>query len=101
MSQLPSMLRELRDERRRHDAELAGITGPQMELPTSFTFETMMTQKSGKMTGADVRWMFLRRFDHPEEHTIQVEDHLQNRFGIIQTQAQRYLAANEVARSGL
>ncbi|HLT21042.1 MAG TPA: DinB family protein [Thermomicrobiales bacterium] len=101
MSELPSLLRDLRDERRAHDAELSAVTGDQMELPTSFTFETMMTQRKGEMTGADVRWMFLRRFDHVEEHTIQIEDHLENRFGIIQTQAQRYLAANEVARGDL
>ncbi len=101
MSQLPSLLRKLRDERRAHDAELARVTGDQMELPTSFTFETMMTNQKGEMAGADVRWMFLRRSDHPEEHTIQIEDHLQNRFGIFQNQAQRYWSANEEARGDL
>lgn len=101
MSQLPSLLRGLRDLRRKHDTRLATVTGDQMELPTSFTYETMMTQRPGKMAGADVRWMFLRRIDHLEEHTIQIEDHLQNRFGITKTQAQRYLAANEVARGDL
>ena len=101
MAETRSILKSMREQRREHDAELRQVTEEQMGIETSFTFETMMTQRAGTMTGADVRWMFLRRFDHLEEHTIQIEDHIQNRFRLIQSQAQRYWSANEEARGDL
>lgn len=101
MSEIRSILKEMRAQRRAHDHELIGITEEQMNVGTAFTFDTMMTGDAGSVTGADVRWLFQRRFDHLEEHAIQIEDHLRSRFGIEQTQAHRYWAANQEARGDL
>ncbi|MEZ4524057.1 MAG: DinB family protein [Thermomicrobiales bacterium] len=99
MSEIRSILKNLRDQRRQHDRELIAVTEAQMGTPTSFTMETMMTGDRGETMAADVRWMFMRRFDHLEEHAIQIEEHLRNRFGIVQSPAQRYWAANQEARA--
>jgi uncharacterized damage-inducible protein DinB len=101
MSEFRAILSEMRTQRRAHDADLSRVTEEQMGAETSFTFETMMTRQPGEMTGADVRWLFQRRFDHLEEHAIQIEDHLRARFGLPRTQAHRYWAANEEARGDL
>ena len=101
MSEIRSILKEMRAQRRAHDRELLGITEDQMNFPTDFTFDTMMTGDSGSVHGAGIAWMFQRRFDHLEEHAIQIEDHLCARFGIEQTQAHRYWAANQESRGDL
>ncbi len=101
MSELQSILRELRDARRAHDRDLVSLSNADMTLITSFTLETLMTGGAGETSGADIRWMLFRRFDHLEEHALQIEDHLQNRFGLIQSQSQRYWSANEEARGDL
>ena len=101
MSEIRSILTELREQRRAHDRELLDVSEVQMNLPTDFTFDTMMTGASGSVTGAGVAWLFQRRFDHLEEHAIQIEGILRDRFGVRQSQAQRYWAANQEARADL
>jgi uncharacterized damage-inducible protein DinB len=101
MAEIRGILAEMRAQRRADDADLRHVTEAQMNADTDFTFETMMTRQRGEMTGANVRWLFQRRFDHLEEHAIQIEDHLQARFGLPRTQAHRYWAANEEARGDL
>ncbi|CAN5779694.1 hypothetical protein BH23CHL2_BH23CHL2_05170 [soil metagenome] len=101
MSEIQAMLGKIRARRREHDGALREISEEQMGIETNFTFEQMITRRPGELTGADIRWIFLRRFDHMEEHAIQIEDHLETRFGRTRTQAQRYWTANEVARGDL
>lgn len=101
MSEIRSILKKMRAQRREHDRTLIHITEAQMNVETNFSFDTMMTGGDGTVRGAGVAWMFQRRFDHLEEHAIQIEDHLRSRFGIEQTQAHRYWAANQEARGDL
>ena len=101
MSEIRSILREMREQRREHDRELVEITEAQMNLETAFTLETMMTGMPGEVGGVGIAWMFQRRFDHLEEHAIQIEGFLRDRFGIEQSDSHRYWAANEEARGDL
>lgn len=98
MSELRATLTTLREKRRSDDLRLGALTAGQLDLPTTFTWETMMTGGDGKTTGANVRDIFLRRADHLEEHAIQIEGILRGRFGVIQTPAQAIWAANQRAR---
>ncbi|HEX5163965.1 MAG TPA: DinB family protein [Thermomicrobiales bacterium] len=101
MSEIRTIMAEMRKKRRKHDAELAQITETQMGIQTAFTFETMMTGGQGKTTGAAVRDIFLRRPDHLEEHAIQIEGILRGRFGVERTQAHLIWAANQTAHGDL
>ncbi len=101
MSEIRTILKEMRAQRRAHDRELVTISEAQMNIETDFTFETMMTADDGATRGAGIAWIFQRRFDHLEEHAIQIEDHLRARFGIVQSQSHRYWAANLEARGDL
>lgn len=101
MSEIRSILGQLRAKRRKHEADLLEVTEAQMFLPTSFTWETMMTGGDGKTTGAAVRDIFLRRPDHLEEHAIQIEGLLRNELGVSRTQAHVIWARNQVARGDL
>jgi len=94
VSEIRTILAEMRKKRRTHDAELMHITEEQMNVVTAFTFETMMTGGDGRTTGAGVGWMFLRRPDHLEEHALQIEGILRNRLGLQRTQAHLIWAAN-------
>ena len=101
MSEIQAILQEMRQQRRDHDRDLLHVDESAMNLPTSFALETMMTDDQGSTTGVGVGFLFQRRFDHLEEHAIQIEDHLQSRFGFTQTQSQRYWATNQEARGDL
>lgn len=101
MSEIRTILAEMREKRRAHDAELMRITEEQMNAETSFTFETMMTGGDGKTTGAVVRQMFLRRPDHLEEHALQIEGVLRSQLGVPRSQAHLIWAANQVAHGDL
>ncbi len=90
---------------RRADFEKVGVvTETQMGQLTDFTYETMMTGKPGEAPageGADVRFIFLRYPDHLEEHAVQIEGFLRNRFEVEQSSAQLLLRANDKARGDL
>lgn len=101
MSEIRSILAEMRRKRRADDAMLSCVTAEQMNVAVAFTLETMMTGGDGKTTGAVVRSMFLRRPDHLEEHAIQIEGILRNRFDVRRTQSQLIWAANQAARGNL
>lgn len=101
MSEIRSLLAKMRAKRWKDDARLASVTEDQMYVMTAFTLETMMTQAPGKIGDNDVRFMFLRRADHMEEHTLQIAGYLRQRFDIPTTQAHLYWAANQVARGEL
>jgi|GEM_PF-1544297 len=101
MSEIRSILSQLRATRRKHERDLIGITEAQMNLPTSFTWETMMTGGDGKTTGAAVRDIFLRRPDHLEEHLIQIEGLLRNDLGVNRTASHLIWARNMVTRGDL
>jgi uncharacterized damage-inducible protein DinB len=101
MSEIRAILGQLRARRRKHEHDLLPVTATQMYLPTSFTWETMMTGGDGKTTGATVRDIFLRRPDHLEEHLIQIEGLLRNELGVTRTQTHLIWARNMVARGDL
>jgi uncharacterized damage-inducible protein DinB len=101
MSEIRAILGQLRAQRRKHERDLLSVTEAQMYLPTSFTWETMMTGGDGKTTGATVRDIFLRRPDHLEEHLIQIEGLLRNDLGVTRTQAHLIWERNMVARGDL
>jgi uncharacterized damage-inducible protein DinB len=101
MSEIRSTLRQLREKRRKHERDLLPVTDAQMYLPTTFTWETMMTGGEGKTTGASVRDILLRRPDHLEEHLIQIEGLLRDHLGVNRTHAHLIWARNQVARGDL
>lgn len=101
MSEMSTVLETMRSRRRKHDADLSGITQAQMNIETAFTYETMMTGGQGKITGAVIRNIFLRRPDHLDEHTIQIEGIVRNGFRLQQSQVQLIWAANQRARGDL
>lgn len=101
MSEIRTLLSKMRRQRWTDDRELLSVTEEQMNLPTSFTRETMMTGKGGQLDDTELRFQFLRRADHLEEHTIQLEDMLANRFNVRRSQSDRYWAANQEARGDL
>jgi uncharacterized damage-inducible protein DinB len=101
MSEIRSLLTEMRYKRWNDDAQLASVTEAQMYTPTAFTMETMMTNQPGEIGDIKVRWLFLRRADHMEEHSIQIAGLLRNQFAVPTTQAHLYWAANQQARADL
>jgi uncharacterized damage-inducible protein DinB len=101
MSEIRTMMAELRTKRRKHESELTRISESEMYLPTAFTWETMMTGGEGTTTGATIRDIFLRRPDHLEEHALQIEGILRGQFGVDRTQAHLIWAANQAAHGDL
>lgn len=101
MSEIRSMLSTARRQRWSDDQTLARATEEQLLRMTTFTFETMMTGRAGETQGADVRYLFLRRVDHPEEHTVQLEAMLAGPFGLVRSQTDAIWGANHRARNDL
>jgi hypothetical protein len=101
MSDTRGILAELRRQRRAHDAELVSLTEEHLRAPVAFTLETMLTGQRGQTAKAVARDMLLRRIDHLEEHALQVEDLLRNRFALPRSQTQLIWGACQLSRGDL
>jgi hypothetical protein len=101
MSEARDLLAELRRQRRAHDAELALLTEEQLRAPVAFTWETMLTGQRGQTATAVARDMLLRRVDHLEEHALQIEELLRNRFELPRSQTQFIWGACQQSRGDL
>ncbi|MFW6073992.1 MAG: DinB family protein [Chloroflexota bacterium] len=101
MSEIRSVLAEMRAKRWHEDMHLAKWTTADLEAITSFTLEQMITRQPGEIGGVPVRFIFFRRTDHLEEHAVQIAGFLRERFELPVTQAHLYWEANQQARGDL
>jgi len=102
--ELQQILDNMRQARRNDFQQVVGVSDEQMNDQTDFTLETMMTGKRGEAPageGAGVGFIFLRYPDHLEEHAVQIEGFLRNRFQMEQSEAQLLLRAAQRTRGDL
>lgn len=101
MSEIRTILRDMREQRWSDDQSLVHVNEEQMNLPTAFTLESMLTGQPGVTGDVEVRFLYLRRADHIDEHRIQIERDLLHSHGHTPSEVHRFWAANQAARADL
>lgn len=101
MSEIRTILRDMREQRWSDDQTLVHVDEEQMNLPTAFTVESMLTGRPGVTGDVEARFLYLRRADHIDEHRIQIERDLLHAHGQTPTEVHRFWALNQAVRADL